>query len=63
MGKTRNLLKKTEDIKEIFNARMCTIKDRKFKGLTEAEEIKNKWQEYTEKKFTKKVLMTWITML
>ena len=53
MGKTRDLFKKTEDIKEIFNARMGTIKDRKFKGLTEAEEIKNKWQEYTEKIYKK----------
>ena len=45
MGKTRDLFKKTGDIKEIFNARMGVIKDRKFKDLTEAEEIKKKWQE------------------
>ena len=61
MGKTRDLFKKTGDIKEIFNGRMGMIKDRKFKDLTEAEEIK-KWQEHTEKIY-KKVLMTWITML
>ena len=53
MGKTRDLFKKTGDIKEIFNARMGMIKDRKFKDLTEAEEIKKKWQENTEKIYKK----------
>ena len=53
MGKTRDLFKKTGDIKEIFNARMGMIKDRKFKDLTEAEEIKKKWQEYTEEVYKK----------
>ena len=48
MGRTRDLFKKTGDIKEILHARMGTIKDRNIKGLTEAEEIKNRWQEYTE---------------
>ena len=48
MGETRDLLKKIQDIKEIFHARMGTIKDRKDKDLTEAEEIKNRWQEYRE---------------
>ena len=43
MGKTRNLFKKTGDIKGIFNARMDTIKDRNGKDLTEAEEIKKRW--------------------
>ena len=42
MGKTRDLLKKIQDIKEIFHVRMGTIKDRKDKSLTEAEEIKKK---------------------
>ena len=46
MGKTRDLLKKTEDIKEIFHARMGMIKDRNGKDLTEAEEIKKRWQEH-----------------
>ena len=53
MGKTRDLLKKTEDIKEIFHARMGTIKDRNGKNLTEAEEIKKRWQEYTEELYKK----------
>ena len=48
MGKTRDLFKKTGDIKGTFHARMGTIKDRNSKDLTEAEEIKKRWQEYTE---------------
>ena len=48
MGKTRNLLKKTGDIKGIFHANMGTIKDRNGMALTEAEAIKKRWQEYTE---------------
>ena len=47
MGKTRDLLKKIEDIKAMFHARMGTIKDRKYKDLT-GEEIKKRWEEYTE---------------
>ena len=46
--KTRDLLKKTGNIKGIFHARTGTIKDRISKDLTEAEEIKKRWQEYTE---------------
>ena len=48
MGKTRDLLKKTGDTKGTFHAKMCTIKDRNGKDLTEAEDIKKRWQEYTE---------------
>ena len=48
MGKTRHFFNKTRDTKEIFHARMGTIKDRNGKDLTEAEEIKKNWQEYTE---------------
>ena len=47
-GKTRDLFKKTGDIKGTFHAKMCTIKDRNGKYLTEAEEIKKRWQEYPE---------------
>ena len=47
-GKTRDLFKKTGDIKGTFDAKMGTIKDRNGKDLTEAEEIKYRWQEYTE---------------
>ena len=48
MGKTRNLVKKTGDIKGTFHLRISMIKARNCKDLTEAEEIKKKWQEYTE---------------
>ena len=48
MRKTRDLCKKSGDIKGLFHATMCTIKDRNGKDLTKAEEIKKKWQEYTE---------------
>ena len=49
MGKTRDLFKKIGDNKGIFRVRMDTIKDRNEKDLTEVEEIKKRWQEYTEK--------------
>ena len=48
MGKTGGLFKKTRDIKGIFHATMGTIKDRNDMDLTEAEDIKKRWQEYTE---------------
>ena len=48
MGKTRDLFKKIRDTKGIFHANMSTIKDRNGMDLTEAEDIKKRWQEYTE---------------
>ena len=48
MEKTRGLFKKIRDIKGTFHAKMGTIKDRKGMDLTEAEDIKKRWQEYTE---------------
>ena len=48
MGKTRDLFKKIRDTKGIFHAKMGTIKDRNGMGLTEAEDINKRWQEYTE---------------
>ena len=48
MGKTRDLFKKIRDTKGTFHAKMGTIKDRNSMDLTEAEDIKKKWQEYTE---------------
>ena len=48
MGKTRDLFKKTGDIKGIFHVSIGKIKERNSKDLTEAEEIKKRWQEYTE---------------
>ena len=62
MGKTRDLFKKTGDTKETFHAKMSTIKDRNGKDLTEAEDIKKRWQEYTEELY-KNVLITQITMM
>ena len=52
MGKTRDLFK-IRDTKGIFHAKMGTIKDRNRKDLTEAEEIKKRWQEYTGKLYKK----------
>ena len=48
MGKTRDPFKKIRDTKGTFHAKMGSIKDRNIKDLTEAEEIKKRWQEYTE---------------
>ena len=48
MGKTRDLFKKIRDIKRTFHAKMGSIKDRNGMDLTEAEDIKKRWQEYTE---------------
>ena len=56
MGKTRDLFKKIRDTKGTFHANMGTIKDRINMDLTEAEDIKKKWQEYTE--LYQKILMT-----
>ena len=53
MGNTRNLFKKIRDAKGTFHAMMGSIKDRNGMDLTEAEDIKNKWQEYTEELYKK----------
>ena len=53
MGKTRDLFKKIGDTKGTFHAKMGTIKDRNGMDLTEAEEIKKRWQEYTEELYRK----------
>ena len=58
MGKTRDLFKKIRDTKGTFHAKMGTIKDRNGMDLTEAEDIKKRWQKYTEEPHTKKVLIT-----
>ena len=54
MVKTRNLLKKIRNTKGTFHAKMGTIKDRDGMDLTEAEEIKKRWQEYTEELYKKR---------
>ena len=57
MGKTTDLFKKIRDTKGTFHAKMGTIKDRNGMGLTEAEDIKKRWQQYTEE-CTKKIFTT-----
>ena len=53
MGKTKDVFKKIRDPKGIFHANMSTIKDRNGMNLTEAEDIKKRWQEYTEELYKK----------
>ena len=60
MGKTRDLFKKIGDTKGTFHAKMGLIKDRNGMDLTEAEDIKKRWQEYTEELYKKKIFTTQI---
>ena len=60
--KTRELFKKIRDTKVTFHAKMCSIKDRNGMDLTETEDIKKRWQEYTEELY-KKIFMTQIIMM
>ena len=62
MGKTRDLFKRLRDIKGTFHAKMGSIKDRNCMDLTEAEDNKKRWQEYTEN-CTKDIFMTQIIMM
>ena len=62
MGKTRDLFNKTRDTKGTFHAKMGLIKDKNGMDLTEAEDIKKRWQEYI-KNYMKEILMTQITMM
>ena len=62
MGKTRDLFKKIRDTKGTFHAKMGLIKDRNGMDLIEAEDIKKRWQEYTEQLY-KKIFITQITMM
>ena len=58
MGKSRDCFKKIRDIKGIFHAKMGSIKDRNGRNLTEAEDIKKRWREYTEEKiFITQIIM------
>ena len=54
MGKTKDLFKKMKDTKGTFHAKMGTIKDRNGIDLTEAEDIKKRWQEYTKELYKKR---------
>ena len=62
MKKTRDLFQKIRDSKETFHAKMGTIKDRNDMDLTEAEDIRKRWQEYTEG-LSRKIFMTQITTI
>ena len=62
MGKTRDLFKKIRDTKGTFHAKVGSIKYRNGRDLTEAEDIKKRWQEYTEN-CTKKIFMTKIILM
>ena len=55
MGKTRDLFKRIRDTKGTFHAKMSTIKDRNGMDLIEAEDIKKRWQEYTEELYKKDI--------
>ena len=63
MEKTRALFKRIRDTKGTFHAKMGTIKDRNGMDLTQAEDIKKRWQEYTEKLYKKIFLTQIITMV
>ena len=68
MGKTRDLFKKIRDTKGTFHAKMSTIKNRNGMDLPEAEDIKKRWQEYTEELYKKDlhdldnhtIMITWV---
>ena len=62
MGKTRDLFKKTRDTKGTFHTKMGTIRDRNGMDLTEAEDVKKRWQQYT-KELDKKIFVTQITTM
>ena len=62
MGKTRDLFKKIGDTKGTFHEKMGIIKDRNYIDLTEAEDIKKRWQN-AQKNYTKKIIMTQITTM
>ena len=63
MGKTRDLFKKIRDTKGKFHAKMGSIKDRSGRGQTEAEDIKKRWQEYTEELYQKIFMSEIITVV
>ena len=63
MGKTRDLFKKILDTKGTFHATMGSIKDKSSRDLTDAEEIKTRWQEYTEELYKRDLHDPIITMV
>ena len=63
MGKTTDLFKKIRYTQGTFHAKMSIIKDRNGMDLTEAEDLKKRWQEFTEENYTMNILMTQITTM
>ena len=63
LGKTRDVFKKIRDMKGTFHAKMGSVKDRDDMDLTEAEDIKKRWQEYTEELYEKKIFTTQIIIM
>ena len=63
MGKTRDIFRTFRDTKGTFHAKMGSIKDRNGMDLTEAEDIKKRWQEYTEELYKKIIMTQIITMV
>ena len=63
MGENRDLFKKIRDTKGTFHSNMGTLKDRNSMELTEAEDIKKRWQEYTEELYKKDLTTQIITMV
>ena len=63
MGKTRDLFKKIRNSTGTFHAKVGAIKDRNGRDLTEAEDIKKMWQEYTEELYKKDLMIQIITMV
>ena len=63
MGKNRNLFKRIRDTKGTFHAKMGSIKDRNGMALIETEDIKKRWQEYTEELYKKDLMTQIITMV
>ena len=62
-GKTRHVFKKIRDIKTTFHAKISTIKERNGMDLTEAEDMKKRWQQYTQKLYKKDLMMQTTTMV
>ena len=63
MGRTRDLFKKMRDTEGTFHAKMGTIKDKNGMDLTKAEDVRKRWQEYTDELYRKEIFMTKITMM
>ena len=63
MEKTRDVFKKIRDTKGTFHAKTGSVKDRNGIDLTEAEDMKRGWQEYIQKNYTKKILITQIILM